>query len=128
MENKRYRIVPPLEGVRTASDFMDRIYTEMPADKPDHPSCFEGEWLCEHSPCPVRAVRLRVKAFHHEHLPRLRCPLCLRTLVFRHWLNVVTLQEVTVEPPVKKLSLAPSIKRAIRPRKRKSPPGSNGPG
>lgn len=121
MENKRYRIVPPLEGVRAASDFMDRIYTEIPGDKPDHPCCFEGEWMCEHSPCPVRGVRLRVKAFHHRHLPRLRCPLCLRTLVFRHWLNVIALREVPVEAPAKKPCLAPTTKRGARSGKRKGP-------
>jgi hypothetical protein len=122
MENKRYRIVPPLEGVHAASSFVDRVYTEVPAEKPDHPSCFEGEWVCEHTLCPVRTVRLRVKAFHHQHLPSLRCPLCLRTLVFRHWLNVVALQEVPAAPAAKKRCLAPSTKREARPRKRKSPP------
>jgi hypothetical protein len=45
-----------------------------------------GEWACVHGPCPVRAVRLRVRAAKARHLPRLRCPLCLRTLEFRRWL------------------------------------------
>jgi hypothetical protein len=124
MENKRYHVVPSLEGVHAASSFVDRIYTEVPADKPDHPSCYEGEWICEHTLCPVRGVRLRVKAFHHQHLPQLRCPLCLRTLVFRHWLNVIALQEVPA-PPAKKRCLAPSTKRDDRPRKRKSSPGTD---
>jgi hypothetical protein len=122
MENNRYRVVPPLEGVHTANSFVDRVYTEVPADKPDHPTCFEGEWVCEHTLCPVRMVRLRVKAFHQQHLPQLRCPLCLRTLVFRHWLNIIVLQEVPASPPVKKRCLAPSTKRAVRSRKQKSPP------
>jgi hypothetical protein len=110
--NKRYRVVPSLRGVQPASAFLDRVYTEVPADKPDHPTCYEGEWVCSHSPCPVRAVRVRVKAHFHEHLPRLRCPLCLRQLDFRHWLNVIALQEVPSEPP--------RTKRAgVHPRKRK---------
>ncbi len=46
----------------------------------------EGEWTCAHGPCPVRTVRLRVQAAPAAHLPRLRCPLCLRTLEFRRWL------------------------------------------
>jgi hypothetical protein len=91
---KRYRVAPPLQGVHPASSFLDRIYTEIPADEPAHPTCYEGEWVCSHGPCPVRSVRLRVKAFYHQHLPRLRCPLCLRTLVFRHWLTIIALQEV----------------------------------
>jgi hypothetical protein len=91
---KRYRVVLPLEEVYPASSFLDRIYTEIPAAKLSHPSCYEGEWVCSHGPCPVRSVRLRVKAFYHQHLPRLRCPLCLRTLDFRHWLTVIALQEV----------------------------------
>jgi hypothetical protein len=95
---KRYRVVSPLQGVHPASSFMDRIYTEIPADEPAHPTCYEGEWVCSHGPCPVRSVRLRVKAFYHQHLPRLRCPLCLRTLDFRHWLTVIALQEVPSEP------------------------------
>src|SRR5579875_1791350 len=95
---KRYRVVPPLQGVHPASSFLDRIYTEIPADKPGHPTCYEGEWVCSHGPCPVRSVRLRVKAFYHQHLPRLRCPLCLRTLDFRHRLTVIALQEVSSEP------------------------------
>ena len=99
--NKRYRVVPPLSGNRPASAFLGRVYTEIPADKPDHSTCYEGEWVCPHSPCPVRAVRVRVKAHFHEHLPRLRCPLCLRTLDFRHWLSIIALQEV---PPTKKAS------------------------
>jgi hypothetical protein len=92
--SKSYRVVPPLGGIQPASVYFDRIYTEVPADKPGHPSCYEGEWVCSHSPCPVRAVRVRVKAFFHKHLPRLRCPLCLRQLDFRHWLNEIALQEV----------------------------------
>jgi hypothetical protein len=81
---------------------MDRIYTDIPADQPDHPSCYEGEWVCSHTLCPVRTVRLRVKAYYHQHLPRLRCPLCLRQLDFRHWLTVIALQEVPLpknKPP-----------------------------
>jgi hypothetical protein len=46
----------------------------------------EGEWVCAHGPCPVRRVRLRVRAAQAAHLPRLRCPLCLRVLEFRRWL------------------------------------------
>ncbi len=42
-----------------------------------------GEWVCAHGPCPVRAVRLCVRAAQAAGLPRLRCPLCLRTLEFR---------------------------------------------
>src|SRR6516162_9003019 len=43
--NKCYRVVPPLEGTHPASTFLDRIYTEVPADKLDHPTCYEGEWV-----------------------------------------------------------------------------------
>ena len=123
---KRYRLVPPLQGIRPESSLVDRIYTEIAADKPDHPSCYEGEWVCPNSPCPVRVVRLRVKAMYHQHLPRLRCPLCLRTLDFRHWLNVVALQEVPPESPSavpcpsrRKRSGSRSLKRKRSP---KSPP------
>lgn len=123
METKHYRLVPPPQGIQFASDFADRIYAEVAAEKPDHPSCFEGEWVCDHTLCPVRAVRLRVKAFHHLHLPQLRCPLCLRTLVFRHWLNIIALQEVPAEP-TKKRSRAPGTKRG-GPRKRPLPPGTS---
>jgi hypothetical protein len=112
--NKRYRVVPPLEGIQPASSLVDRIYTEIPADKPDHPTCYEGEWVCSHALCPVRMIRLRVKALFHQHLPRLRCPLCLRTLDFRHWLNIIALQEVPPGPPAKKAGLSPSRKRATR--------------
>jgi hypothetical protein len=42
---KRYRVVPPLEGVQPASLLLNRIYTEVPAAKPEHPSFFEGEKL-----------------------------------------------------------------------------------
>jgi hypothetical protein len=42
---KRYRVVPPLEGIHPAKSFVDRIYTEVPSDKPDHPTCYEGERL-----------------------------------------------------------------------------------
>jgi hypothetical protein len=45
-----------------------------------------GEWACAHGPCPVRAVCLRLRAAAAARLPRLRCPLCLRTLEFRRWL------------------------------------------
>jgi hypothetical protein len=117
---KTYRVVPPLSGIQTASAYFDRIYTEVPGDKPDHPSCFEGEWVCSHSPCPVRAVRVRVKAFFHEHLPRLRCPLCLRQLDFRHWLNVIALQEVPADPPA--IALPPCTKRRDPRRKGKKSP------
>jgi hypothetical protein len=115
--DKRYRVVPPLQGIQPVSSFVDRLYAEIPADKPRHPTCYEGEWVCEHSPCPVRAVQLRVKAMSHQHLPQLRCPLCLRTLVFRHWLNVIALQEVPSE--TKPLPSPPATKRALRSRKRK---------
>lgn len=91
---KRYRIVSPLGNNPSDKPFEDRLYVQFPADKPEHPTCFEGEWVCSHWPCPVGVVRLRVKAMYHQHLPRLRCPLCLRTLDFRYWLNVVALQEV----------------------------------
>jgi hypothetical protein len=47
----------------------------------------DGEWTCGHGPCPVGRVRLRVRPPFHEHLPRLRCPLCWRTLAFRRWLS-----------------------------------------
>ncbi len=123
---KCYRVVPPLEGVQPASALMDRIYTEVPADKPDHPACFEGEWTCPHAPCPVRTIRLRVKAFFHEHLPRLRCPLCLRTLEFRHWLNIVALREVPSEPSPSPVPPPPGSKRGgVRPRKRKPSRGTD---
>ena len=115
--NKRYRIVPPLQAIQSSKDLEDRIYTEIATDKPDHPSCYEGEWVCPHSPCPVRVIRLRVKALYHQHLPRLRCPLCLRTLDFRHWLNVVALQEVPAETEC----LPPRRQRGSRSRKPKSP-------
>jgi hypothetical protein len=49
------------------------------------PGWCEGEWACAHGLCPVRAVRLWVRAAQAAHLPRLRCPLCLRALVFRRW-------------------------------------------
>jgi hypothetical protein len=115
--DKRYRVVPSLEGIHLQSDLLDRVYTEIPADKPDHPSCYEGEWVCEHTPCPVRMVQLRIKAGYHEHLPRLRCPLCLRVLTFRHWLSIVTLQEVPQEAPGKKSRRSPSRERSTRARK-----------
>ena len=118
--NKVYRVVPPLTGLHPASALMDRIYTEMPAERPDHPTCYEGEWVCDHPPCPVRAVRLRVKAHFYNHLPHLRCPLCLRTLDFRHWLNVLALREVVAEPPPSEVGLAPCVKRGVRKRKRKA--------
>jgi hypothetical protein len=94
---KRYRVVPPLEGIQPLSAFLGRIYTEVPAARPGHPTCYEGEWVCPHTLCPVRSVRLRIKAHFHKHLPRLRCPLCLRTLDFRHWLTSIALEEVTAE-------------------------------
>ena len=59
------------------------------------------------------------KEFFHEHLPRLRCPLCLRQLDFRHWLNVIALQEVPAAPPA--IALPPCTKRRISQRKRKKP-------
>jgi hypothetical protein len=114
--NKRYRLVPPLQGLHPVSALVGRIYTEIEADKPDHPSCFEGEWVCPNSPCPVRVVRLRVKALYHQHLPRLRCPLCLRTLDFRHWLNVVALQEVPSAPLSRKRSGSRTLKRKRSPK------------
>lgn len=123
--DKRYRVVPPDEGVHSASSFVDRIYMEIPADKPDHPSCYEGEWVCEHAPCPVRMIQLRVKALFHQHLPQLRCPLCLRTLTFRHWLNLIALQEVPQDMPTKKARRSPSRKRS--PRSRKSLPETAAP-
>lgn len=120
---KRYRVVPPLQGNPSDRSLTDRIYTERESDQPDHPSCYEGEWVCSHSPCPVRAVRLRVKALFHQHLPRLRCPLCLRTLVFRHWLNIVELQEVPPEPAVETVALPSRRKPTSRTRRRKAAPG-----
>jgi hypothetical protein len=113
--DKHYRIVPPLEDIQLVGSPAGRVYTEVPADKPDHPSCYEGEWVCPHAPCPVRAVRVRVKAFFHRHLPRLRCPLCMRTLDFRHWLNVVTLQEMPSDA-MSSIPLPPATKRPARPR------------
>lgn len=121
--DKRYRVVPPLEGIQSESALLDRIYTEIPADKPDHPTCYEGEWVCEHAPCPVRIVRLRVKALFHQHLPQLRCPLCLRTLVFRHWLNIIALQEVPPEASAEKASVPPRRKRGSRAVARKTAKG-----
>ncbi|HTU23058.1 MAG TPA: hypothetical protein VMG10_33795 [Gemmataceae bacterium] len=112
--DKRYRVVPPLKGIQPASALLDRIYTEIPADRPDHPTCYEGEWLCSHAPCPVRMVRLRVKALFHQHLPQLRCPLCLRTLEFRSWLNIIALQEVPPEAPVEKAGRSPRRKGGSR--------------
>ncbi len=93
---KPYRIVPPMD-IRLNGAFVDRFYAEISADKPDHASCFEGEWVCSHWPCPVRSVRLRVKAMLHQQLPRLRCPLCLRALDFRHWLNAAALRSAHEE-------------------------------
>jgi hypothetical protein len=61
---------------------------ERAASRPDHVSFFRGEWLCENGQCPAQEVRLHVKDLHHCLLPRLRCPLCLRQLIFRHWLSV----------------------------------------
>ncbi|MHB1421772.1 MAG: hypothetical protein ACYC3I_00975 [Gemmataceae bacterium] len=121
---KRYRVVPPLQVNPLNSSFPERIYTEIAADKPEHPTCYEGEWMCSHAPCPVRAVRLRVKALFHRHLPLLRCPLCLRTLVFRHWLNIVALQEVPPEPAAETVSLPSSRKRSSHSRRKKSSPGT----
>jgi hypothetical protein len=91
----------------------------MPAEQPNHPTCYEGEWVCDHPPCPVRAVRMRVKAHFYKHLPRLRCPLCLRTLDFRHWLNVIALREVPAEP-ASEFVLPPCVKGGVRKRKRKA--------
>jgi hypothetical protein len=120
MNDKYYRLVPPPQGIQPLSSFQDRIYAKMPADRPDHPSCYEGEWVCSHTLCPVRVVRLRVKAYHHTHLPRLRCPLCLRHLDFRHWLTTIELQEVVSELPAEKARPALAGKRGDRPRKRKA--------
>jgi len=125
MDNKCYRVVPPLQGVQLLSSFKDRICTEVPADRPDHPSCFEGEWVCSHTLCPVRAVRLRVKAYHHAHLPRLRCPLCLRHLDFRHWLTTIELQEVVSELPAEKSRPSLAGKRGGRSRKHKATPAAD---
>lgn len=125
MDNKCYRVVPSLQGVQPLRSFQDRIYTEVPADRPEHPSCFEGEWVCSHTLCPVRAVRLRVKAYHHAHLPRLRCPLCLRLLDFRHWLTTIELQEVVSEPPAEKARPSLAGKRGGRPRKCKAAPAAD---
>jgi hypothetical protein len=69
----------------------------------------------------VRVVRLRVKAYHHTHLPRLRCPLCLRHLDFRHWLTTIELQEVVSGPPAEKSRSS----LAGRPRKRKAATGAD---
>ncbi|MGH7225373.1 MAG: hypothetical protein ACRELF_19300 [Gemmataceae bacterium] len=85
--NKHCYAAAPPEDLPLFRLLPDRIYALNSAVKPDHPTCYEGEWICEHGPCPIRMVRLRVKALHHKHLPRLRCPLCLRTLTFRHWLK-----------------------------------------
>jgi hypothetical protein len=125
MDNKCYRVVPPLQGVQLLNSFQDRIYTEVPADRPDHPSCFEGEWVCSHTLCPVRTVRLRVKAYYHKHLPRLRCPLCLRHLDFRHWLTTIELQEVVAELPAEKPCRPLAAKRGSQPRKRKPAPAAD---
>ncbi len=97
MDNKCYRVVPMRPDVPADDPFLDRVYAEIPAERPGHPDCYEGEWVCAHAPCPVRAVRLRVKAYYHARLPRLRCPLCLRTLDFRHWLTIIALREVPAE-------------------------------
>ena len=123
MDNKCYRVVPPLPGVQPISDLEDRIYTTVSADRPDHPSCFEGEWVCSHTLCPVRTVRLRVKAYYHQHLPRLRCPLCLRWLDFRHWLTTIALEEVPSASAVEKPRRPLAVKRgSIHSRKRKPAP------
>jgi hypothetical protein len=120
---KHYRVVPPLEGLQPASSFLNRIYTEIPAAKPEHPICFEGEWVCSHTPCPVRTIRLRVKAFFHQHLPRLRCPLCLRMLDFHHWLEIIDLQEVPVKKSASKARRPSRGKESSAcPRKRKASP------
>ena len=57
------------------------------APKPGCPDWHDGEWLCVHPPCPVRTVVLRVRYGRPFRLPRLRCPLCLRSLAFRQWLT-----------------------------------------
>ena len=49
------------------------------APKPGCPDWHDGEWLCIHPPCPVRTVVLRVRFGGPFRLPRLRCPLCLRS-------------------------------------------------
>lgn len=85
--NKHCYAASSPEDLPLFTSLMDRIYTESSSAQPDHPTCYEGEWICGHGPCPIRMVRLRVKAFYHRHLPRLRCPLCLRTLTFCQWLK-----------------------------------------
>ena len=118
---KRYRVISLREGVESKISLQDRIYTEIAAEKPAHPACHEGEWVCEHSPCPVRGVQLRVKMPYHQHLPLLRCPLCLRTLTFRHWLNIIALQEVAQEAAAEKASRPPHRKKSSRAVAGKSP-------
>jgi hypothetical protein len=126
--NKRYCVVPALTETQPADAFLNRIYTEVPADNPAHPTCFEGEWVCPHAPCPVRAVRVRVKAQFYRHLPRLRCPLCLRQLDFRCWLNVIALQEVPAErQPSRTARVSPTRRATARPRKKRSLPGADTP-
>jgi hypothetical protein len=41
--DKRYRVVPPLQGIQPASALLGRIFTEVPAERPSHPTCYEGE-------------------------------------------------------------------------------------
>jgi hypothetical protein len=75
------------------------LRVQVPARRPEHPSCYEGAWVCPNTLCPVRVVRLRVKSCHPTHLPRLRCPLCHRTLDFWHWLLTIPLPEVPSGEP-----------------------------
>jgi len=89
--NKLYRIVSAPDGVAPAETYPGWLSAQVPAPRPEHPTCYEGEWVCPNALCPVRVVRLRVKSYHPTHLPRLRCPLCHRTLDFRHWLLTIHL-------------------------------------
>jgi hypothetical protein len=50
--DKRYRVVPPLRGVQPASAFLGRIYMQVPAGRPDHRTCYEGERCRQFQPKP----------------------------------------------------------------------------
>lgn len=78
MNSKRYCL--------SSKYFLKAVRSIIPMPRPEESADREGEWTCGHGPCPVRQVRLRVRSPFDAHLPRLRCPLCLRTLVFRRWL------------------------------------------
>jgi hypothetical protein len=86
-----FRVVSAPGDVASTEAHPGRLSVQVPAVRPEHPTSYEGEWVCPNTLCPVRVVRLRVKSCHPSHLPRLRCPLCHRALDFWHWLLTIHL-------------------------------------